>query len=162
MEDRNWDILNPWSTVFITQRNTTFTIFITRYKEIRHLLEIGSKNQEKIIFVFIIIGFFYSPDPDPDANLRRKQTPSIWPLEQADPKHKNQNPRKVSGVAHYWVGGWSALTYFFIPNSFLWFTFDLAQDFSNQLVSWAALIIIVYCEVRLPSWVTFSLHLSKI
>ena len=76
MEDRNWDILNPWSTVFITQRNTTFTIFITRYKEIRHLLEIGSKNQEKIIFVFIIIGFFYSPDPDPDAN-RRKQTPSI-------------------------------------------------------------------------------------
>lgn len=26
MEDRNWDILNPWSTVFITQ-----------YKEIRHL-----------------------------------------------------------------------------------------------------------------------------
>ena len=41
MEYKNGDTLNPWPTAFIIQ-----------YKEIQHLLEIGSKNIRKNNFRF--------------------------------------------------------------------------------------------------------------
>ena len=73
MEYKNGDTLNTWPTAFIIQ-----------YKEIQHLLEIGSKNIRKNNFRFHHDWFLLFIRPRPRSKAQKKHTPGIGPLEQPD------------------------------------------------------------------------------